>query len=440
MVYPERHVSHPHRRRLAVRQRTPPHRARRRVRRPLRRFRPLPAHGGQRGADGLRHRRARHAAAGPGGEGGRHRPGARRPVQPPDRRGPCRSGPELRPVHPHHHPQPLRGGAGAVPRTARQRLHGAADDDGRDFPVDGPHAARPLHRGHLPDLRRVRRPRRPVRQLRQPARPGRPHRPGEQDQRRDPEVRRDRAFPPRPARHRRRPGGVAEGPRGLAPQRAEVLAEPARGHPPARHDPRHRLGRAHPAGRLVGQQRQEALRLVRRGRRLSVGVHRVGVPRRPPRRVARFLERRRRRRRCRRGVLLLHGQGQHHVPLADLAGGAAGLRGQGLAWRRGRRARRSGPAHRGRLVGVPDHVGLEVLLVEGRGHLRQGLPRGVRPGPAALLHRGRRPGEPGHRLHVGRVRPPREQRAGQRLGQPGQPHRVHGAQEFRRGPRARGFA
>ena len=44
---------------------------------------------------------------------------------------------------------------------------------GRDLAVDRPHPARPLHRGHLPDLRLRQRPRRPVRQLRQPARPGR---------------------------------------------------------------------------------------------------------------------------------------------------------------------------------------------------------------------------------------------------------------------------
>ena len=40
-----------------------------------------------------------------------------------------------------------------------------------------PHAARPLHRGHLPDLRLRERARRPVRQLREPARPDRSDRP-----------------------------------------------------------------------------------------------------------------------------------------------------------------------------------------------------------------------------------------------------------------------
>ena len=34
-----------------------------------------------------------------------------------------------------------------------QRLHDRADHPGRDLPVDRPHAPRPLHRGHLPDLR-----------------------------------------------------------------------------------------------------------------------------------------------------------------------------------------------------------------------------------------------------------------------------------------------
>ncbi len=99
--------------------------------------------------------------------------------------------------------QPPRGRAGDVPHRAPQRLHGRADDEGRDLAVDRPHAARPLHRGHLPDLRLRRGPRRPVRQLRQPARPHRPDRPAEQDQRRGAGVRRDPALLPRPAGARR---------------------------------------------------------------------------------------------------------------------------------------------------------------------------------------------------------------------------------------------
>ena len=60
------------------------------------------------------------------------------------------------------------------------------------------------------------------------------------------------------------------------------------------------------------------------------------------------------------------------------------------------------------------------------------------PGRAALLHLGRRAGEPGHRLHLGRVRPPHQLRAGQRVGQPGQPLDLDGAQERGRGAEANG--
>ena len=45
-----------------------------------------------------------------------------------------------------------------------------------------------------------------------------------------------------------------------------------------------------------------------------------------------------------------------------------------------------------------------------------------------------RPGEPGHRLHLGGVRPPQQRRAGRRLGQPGQPHDLDDGQEPRRDP------
>ena len=67
---------------------------------------------------------------------------------------------------------------------------------------------------------------------------------------------------------------------------------------------------------------EAALRLVRRSDRILVRVDRVGSAYRRPRRLARLVER------CWFGeaaVVLLHGQGQHHLPLADLAGGAAGL-------------------------------------------------------------------------------------------------------------------
>ena len=53
---------------------------------------------------------------------------------------------------------------------------------------------------------------------------------------------------------------------------------------------------------------------------------------------------------------------------------------------------------------------------------------------AALLHRGRRPGDPGHRLHLVGVREAHQRRARRRLGQPGQPHGLAGRQELRLGP------
>ena len=52
--------SHPDRARLAVRQRAPPHRPCLRLRRAVRHVQPVPADGGEPGADGQRHRRARH--------------------------------------------------------------------------------------------------------------------------------------------------------------------------------------------------------------------------------------------------------------------------------------------------------------------------------------------------------------------------------------------
>ena len=64
---------HPHRGRLAVRQRPAPHRSRLRLRRALRRLQPLHADGRQRRAHGQRHRRARHADPGAGRQRGRDR-------------------------------------------------------------------------------------------------------------------------------------------------------------------------------------------------------------------------------------------------------------------------------------------------------------------------------------------------------------------------------
>ena len=64
-----------------------------------------------------------------------------------------------------------------VPRALGARVPHRADDDRRVLGDDREHAPRPLHRGHVPDLRVRGGARRPVRQLRQPARRRRPDRP-----------------------------------------------------------------------------------------------------------------------------------------------------------------------------------------------------------------------------------------------------------------------
>ena len=280
------------------------------------------------------HRRARHPDPGAGRRRGRLGARARRPLQPGDRRRPAGPRALLRPVHPHVHPQPLRRGAGTVPHGAPQRLLRAEDHDVGHLAVDRPDAARPLHRGHLPDLRVRRRSRRPVRQLRQPARPDRPDQPALPDQRRDPEVRRVRALLPRPAGARRRARRLAADPNRLAAERAAVLAEPARRPPSAGDDPRHRLGHPGSARRLARPAGQEALRLVRRRHRLPVRVDRVGPP-----------LRRERQARSRGLAALVAGRcsarsyyfmGKDNITFhsPDLAGRAARLRRQGRAGRR----------------------------------------------------------------------------------------------------------
>ena len=103
---------------------------------------------------------------------------ARRPLQPGHRRGPAGARAVLRPVHPDDD-------AATTTRSTQEIFLGLLENGyifpkttlGAISPVHRPHPARPLHRGHLPDLRLRRRPRRPVRQLRQPARPDRPDQP-----------------------------------------------------------------------------------------------------------------------------------------------------------------------------------------------------------------------------------------------------------------------
>ena len=137
-------------------------------------------------------------------DGGRHPARARRPLQPGDRRGPARRSACPTTCSPARRPRNHYAVAQELFRALHRNGYIVAQDHaGRDLAVDRPHPARPLHRGHLPDLRVRQRPRRPVRQLRQPARPDRPDQPAQPDQRRDAEVRRDRALLPRPAGVRR---------------------------------------------------------------------------------------------------------------------------------------------------------------------------------------------------------------------------------------------
>ncbi len=216
----------------------------------------------------------------------------------------------------------------------------------------------------------------------------------------------------------------------LAPQRHQVQPEHPQGDPAARDDARHRLG--HPGPGLGGPADQAALRVVRRGHRLPLRLHRVGATLGRSRRVAGLVER------PGGPVLLLHGQGQHRLPLPDLARRAPRLQRPGLARRRAGGVRRPQPAHRGRLLGVP-HDGRPAVLHLARSRaLRRRLPGPLRPRPAALLHLRGRPRDVRRGLHVGRVRHPQQLRAGRGLGQPGQPHGHDDRQELRRDPGAQG--
>ena len=87
-----------------------------------------------------------------------------------------------------------------------------------------------------------------------------------------------------------------------------------------------------PARRLARPADEAALRLVRRRDRLPVGVGRVGPARAGPGRLEAVVDR------PGRPWLLLHGQGQHRLPLGDLAGAAARAR-TGRATTAARRAR-----------------------------------------------------------------------------------------------------
>ena len=422
---------HPDRGRLAVRQRPAPHRPRRRLRRALRRLQPLQRMAGNdvlmvSGTD----EHGTPILVQADKEGVTPRELADRYnrviVEDLQRRSACPTtcSPARRRATTTPSCRSCSGRCTATATSSQKTTHR------RDLAVDRAHPARPLHRGHLPDLRLRRRARRPVRQLRQPARPDRPDRPAQPDQRRDAEVRRDRALLPRPAgASPRRSASWLQTRTDWRPNVLKFSPEPARRPPAAGHHPRPRLGRADPARRLGGPRRQADLRVVRRGHRLPVGVGRVGPAHRRPRRLARVVAGP-----GRPASYYFMGKDNIVFHSRDLAGDPARLQRQG---RRGGEPGALGelrPADRGRLQRVPHHGGPQVLLVAVGRHLRPRLPRALRRRRAALLHRRGRPGEPGHRLHLGGVRAPQQRRAGRRLGQPGQPHRLDGREERRRDP------
>ncbi len=201
--------------------------------------------------------------------------------------GTCRSSGSPTTCSPARRPAPLRVVQETVPRPARQRLRVRPDRARRDQPVHRTHAARPLHRGHLPDLRLPARPRRPVRQLRQPARPDRPHRAAS---RRSTARRRSSSRPS--STSSTCPPSPTCSATGCAssthwrPNVQKFSPQPARRPQAAGDHPRPRLGRPGAARRLARPHRQAHLRLVRRGHRLPVGVHRVGAAHRRPGRLA----------------------------------------------------------------------------------------------------------------------------------------------------------
>ena len=280
----------------------------------------------------------------------------------------------------------------------------------------------------MPDLRLPGGARRPVRQLRQPARSRRPDQSAFDHRRLDARVPRDdstcSSTCPRSPSGSRRGSSAQEGWRPNVKNFSLGLVRELKPRAMTRDIDWGVPG----AGRGLSGGHEADLRLVRRRDRLPVRERRVGAQPRHARGVARVVAE------PRRGPLLLHGQGQHRLPLRDLAGDAARLR---LRRRARRRQGRPAPADERRRERVPDDGGEEGLDEPQPRDLGRGLPQPLRPRPAALLPHGRRPGDAGHRLHVGRVRAPQQRRAARELGQPRQPHARQRAPQLRRGARAR---
>ena len=336
----------------------------------------------------------------------------------------------LRPVHPHHHPQPLRGRPGPVPGlydngyfVPKTTMGAISPSTGRTLPdryiegtcpicgYDGARGDQCDNCGNQLDPIDLINPRSRIN--------------GETPK----FVETEHFFLDLPGAGRVA-GQLAADAHRLAAERAEVQPEPARRPPAAGDHPRPRLGRPGAARRLARPADEAALRLVRRGDRLPVGVGRVGPPDRRPGGLAAVVA-------GPGGRCGYYFMGKDNIVFHSrhLAGACCSA-----TTAQGDHGGQAGPL--GELKLPDEVVSSEFLTMSGSkfstsprpGHLRRRLPARVRPGRAALLHRRRRSGEPGHRLHLGRVRPPHQLRAGQRVGQPGQPLDLDGAQERRRDP------
>ena len=333
------------RRRVALRERPPAHRPRVRLRCALRRVLPLPADGRQPGPHGLRDRRARHPDPGPGRRRGHHPPRAGRPLlaRDPGRPGrasgcPTTCSPAPPPTTTTAWCRSCSPRCGATATSLPETTLGAiSPSTGRTLPdryIEGicpicnyPHARGDQcdNCGNQLDPSDLGEPRSRIN--------------GETPEFRETE----QLMLDLPAfsqsLHRWLDTRTAWRPNVLNFSRNLHRRPQAAGD-----QPRHRLGRQDPARRLVRLADEALLRLVRRRRRLPVGVGGVGRAHGRQGRLEAVVVRP-------GGVgLLLHGQGQHHLPLGDVAGDPARQQRRGGQGREPGRARHAQPPHRGRVL------------------------------------------------------------------------------------------
>ena len=215
--------------------------------------------------------------------------------------------------------------------------------------------------------------------------------------------------------------------RRLAAERPELLARAARRDPAAADHARPRLGRPHPGAGLRRGREQAHLRLVRRGDRLPLGVDRVGGASGDPDAWREWWQN--------PEAEHYYFQGKDNIVFHTVIWPAMLLGyGEGGEYGAGRGAARA--ARQRRRDRVPDHGGQAVLAEPRPLDLRARLPRPLRRRRAPLLPRRGQPGDAGHRLHLGRVRPPQQRRAARELGQPRQPDAHERPPQLRRRPRA----